>query len=99
RILLEQIRCKKSHKYIESEIRSHIEDQIEENMSRGMDPETAERMAVNSMGDPVMTGTELDMIHRPQMNIKLIVMIAAISIIGVLIHSLMHSQLVERWLL
>lgn len=96
RILLEQIRCKKSHKYIESEIRSHIEDQIEENMSRGMDPETAERMAVNSMGDPVMTGTELDMIHRPQMNIKLIVMIAAISIIGVLIHSLMlHDSFLQ----
>ena len=41
--LLEQVRFQKAHKAIGDEIRAHIEDQIEENISNGMDNETAEK--------------------------------------------------------
>ena len=58
--LLEQVRFQKAHKAIEDEIRAHIEDQIEDNMSEGMDKETAEKRAVEDMGNPVDVGIELD---------------------------------------
>ena len=45
RKLLEQVRFKKAHKSIEGEIRSHIEDQINDNMGVGMDREEAEKAA------------------------------------------------------
>ena len=45
KILLEQIRFEKAHKAIGDEIRAHIEDQAEANISEGMDKETAEKKA------------------------------------------------------
>ena len=41
--LLSQIRCKKARPYISDEIRSHIESQIEDNLSGGMEYEEAAR--------------------------------------------------------
>ena len=38
--LLEQVRFQKAHKAIGDEIRGHIEDQIQDNISEGMDNET-----------------------------------------------------------
>ncbi|WP_026655650.1 permease prefix domain 1-containing protein [Butyrivibrio sp. AE3003] len=65
--LLEQVRFEKAHKAIGDEIRAHIENQIEANVLDGMDKETAEKRAVEDMGDPVETGIALDKVHRPQM--------------------------------
>lgn len=39
--VMEQIRCKKVHSYIERELRDHMEDQIRENVSDGMSQEEA----------------------------------------------------------
>ncbi|MBQ4220776.1 MAG: FtsW/RodA/SpoVE family cell cycle protein, partial [Butyrivibrio sp.] len=66
KMLLEQVRFQKAHKAIGDELRSHIEDQIENNISEGMDKETAEKIAVEDMGDPVEAGIALDKVHRPQ---------------------------------
>ena len=40
--LLSQIRCKKARPFISEEIKRHIEDQIAENLTEGMDAKTAE---------------------------------------------------------
>ena len=71
--LLEQVRFEKAHKAIGDEIRAHIEDQAEANISEGMDKETAEKKAVEDMGDPVETGIALDKVHRPQLAWELVV--------------------------
>lgn len=90
--LLEQIRCEKAHSGIEAEIRSHIEDQIEDNMASGMDREEAEKSAVADMGDPVETGVMLDRIHKPKVAWGMIGLMAVISIIGIVIHNLMGTD-------
>ena len=56
KMLLEQVRFEKAHKAIGDEIRAHIEEQIEANISDGMDRVTAEKKAVEDMGDPMEVG-------------------------------------------
>lgn len=86
RILSDQIRYKKALPEIEEEIRCHIMDQTEANRLEGMTEEEAVRLAVQEMGDPVETGVKLDRIHRPQMALKFIALMAAVSIISIIIH-------------
>ena len=85
-LLLEQIRCKKARPYIRQELQDHIEDQIDANVSAGMNRTDAEKEAVKDMGDPVEAGLSLDRIHKPQIAWKLLFIITVISVIGILIH-------------
>ena len=80
--LLEQIRFEKAHKAIGDEIRAHIEDQIEKNMSDGMDKETAEKSAVEDMGDPVEVGISMDRVHRPRMAWSIVVAAFVVGVLG-----------------
>lgn len=91
--LLEQIRFKKVHPYIRQELQDHMENQIEENLRAGMDYEKAEKEAVKDMGDPVETGIALDRIHKPQIAWKLLVIIALLSIIGILTHTIISGNI------
>ena len=86
KIVLEQIRCKKARPYIRQELQDHIEDQIEANVSAGLNRTDAEKEAVKDMGDPVEAGLSLDRIHKPQIAWKLLLIISTISVIGILIH-------------
>ena len=90
--LLEQVRFEKAHKAIGDEIRAHIENQIEANVLDGMDKETAEKKAVEDMGDPVATGLELDKVHRPQMAWGVVIVAFFVAIVGTLIHVLMAKD-------
>ena len=91
--LLEQVRFEKAHKAIGDEIRSHIEDQIEENISEGMEKEEAEKKAVEDMGDPVDVGIELDRVHRPQVAVEVIVVAIVLGIIGLVINVLLKKEI------
>ena len=97
--LLEQIRCKKACPMIEEEIRSHIEDQAEANMAKGMNAETAMKAAVLDMGDPVETGVALDAIHRPQIAWDMILLMAVVSLASIVIHIAigMGSEEIGAW--
>ena len=90
--LLEQVRFEKAHKAIGDEIRSHIEDQIEANVLDGMDEETAEKRAVEDMGDPVDTGIELDKVHRPKMAWGVVIVALLVGVMGTLIHVFMAQD-------
>lgn len=83
--LLAQIRCKQAHELVRREIQTHIEEQICENMVDGMEREEAVEAAIRDMGDPVETGVELDKIHRPRIEWKLILAVAFISLCSVAI--------------
>lgn len=88
RKLLEQVRFKEAHKSIEGEMRSHIEDQIGDNMSAGMDREEAEKAAVADMGDPVEVGIAMDRVHRPRIAWSVVVIAVLIGIASSIVHEL-----------
>lgn len=91
--LLSQIRCKKARPYIGEELRSHMESQIDDNMSAGMTREEAEKNAVEDMGDPVEVGISLDKIHKPRIAWKLLVIVGILSLLGILIQqSVLHRS-------
>lgn len=83
--LLSQIRCKKARPYIADEIRSHIESQIEDNLSGGMTYEEAEKSAVADMGDPVEIGISLDRIHKPRIAWRILIVVGILSLFSSLI--------------
>lgn len=85
KLLLEQVRFQKAHKTIAEEIRSHIEDQIEANLSEGMDRDTAEKQAVEDMGDPVEAGIALDKVHRPKFAWGMVLATIGAGLIGAVI--------------
>lgn len=96
--LLSQIRCKKARPYIADEIRSHIESQIEDNLSDGMEYDEAEKNAVADMGDPIEVGISLDKIHKPRVAWRLLVIVGVLSLLGILIqqsifYKSLHSDL------
>ena len=83
----DQLRCKEVRPYVEKELRDHIEDQIEYNVSKGMKQDDAEKAAVKDMGDPVETGELLDKIHSTKMAWEVVVLAAVITIAAIIFHS------------
>lgn len=81
----EQIRCVKARGYVAKELSDHILDQAAAYEERGVSREEAVGKAVREMGDPVEIGVELDRIHRPQTDYKLIGMVILFSLAGFLL--------------
>lgn len=81
----EQMRCQKARKMVADELESHIDDQTDAFTEMGMEPDEALEKAVAEMGDPVETGVMLDHAHRPEMAWSMIVLIAAVSVISILV--------------
>lgn len=80
--LTEQIRCVKARPGIVRELEDHIEDQAAVLEEYGMERESAVKEAVRRMGDPVEIGMQLDLIHRPQTNRRMILVIVLCTIGG-----------------
>lgn len=91
--LISQIRCKKARPYVADEIRGHMEDQIADNEKLGMSREEAEKNAVLDMGDPVAVGVSMDRIHKPQISVKLLVIIGIFSLLGLAIQYSIFSKI------
>lgn len=90
--LIAQIRCKKARPYIAEEIKSHIESQVEDNISAGMTQEEAEKNAVMDMGDPIEVGIALDRIHKPRVAWTLLAIVGILSLFGILAQvSILHQ--------
>lgn len=80
----EQIRCKRVRNMVATELRNHIEDQQEAYIATGMDKSQAEKEAVRQMGDAITVGMELDRIHRPRLDKKTLILMAVISLLGII---------------
>lgn len=85
KMVTEQMRCEKARKMVADEIGGHIDDQAEAFTFMGMPSDQAMEKAVEEMGDPVEAGVMLDHTHRPKMAWEMIILIAVISVIGVLV--------------
>ena len=93
----EQIRCVKARELVIGELRDHILDQAEAYEAEGMFEEEAMEKAVRDMGDPVETGVSLDRVHRPQIEVGILVMIGLISLASIALHAALgaYSQEVD----
>ena len=83
--LSEQIRCKKARPMVVEEIENHINDQAEAYIKDGMEKDAAWDKAVTEMGDPVEAGVALDRVHRPRMQWELVILVALLSLAGLVI--------------
>ncbi|ACX62714.1 FtsW/RodA/SpoVE family cell cycle protein [Paenibacillus sp. FSL H8-0457] len=77
-----QVRTRQMHPEIREELLGHIEDRTELLMLEGLPEEFAIQEAVKQMGDPGDIGKNLHMAHRPQLDWKLLAMLALFLIIG-----------------
>lgn len=91
RNITEQIRCVRAREAVAKELSDHILDQAAAYEKDGEDHEAAVAQAVRGMGDPVEIGVELDRIHRPQMDVKMIVMVLLFSIGGMVLQYIVGS--------
>ncbi|MCM1124446.1 MAG: FtsW/RodA/SpoVE family cell cycle protein [Eubacterium sp.] len=91
RNVTEQIRCVKVREVIAQELSDHIEDQAAAYEAAGDSYDEAVRKAVREMGDPVSVGVELDRIHRPQTDFKMIGMAFVFSVAGFFVLYLMDG--------
>lgn len=82
RSVTEQIRCVRARAGVAKELSDHIEDQTAAYEEDGETHEEAVKRAVQEMGDPVEVGVELDRIHRPQTDFKMIGMAFVFSVAG-----------------
>lgn len=80
-----QMRCKKARGMVAEELQNHIDDQVEKYIEFGMEKDKAEEEAVRKMGDPIEVGTDMDRIHRPKMDYKVLAMVAVFSFLGILV--------------
>lgn len=86
-----QIRWKRARAVAVRELGTHLEDQRQEFQAEGHSPEGAERLAVEEMGDPVAVGTDLDRLHRPKSQWKMLCLLAAALGLWLAL------RLAERW--
>ena len=86
-----QIRWKRARAVAVRELGTHLEDQRNEFQAEGRSPEEAERLAVEEMGDPVAVGTDLDRLHRPKSQWKMLCLLAAALVLWLAL------RLAERW--
>ena len=78
----EQIRWKRARPVVARELEQHLTDQRDAFLEEGNEPGTAERLAVDEMGDPVRVGTELDRVHRPKPQWGLLTATVALALLG-----------------
>lgn len=89
--ITDQIRCVRARESVAKELTDHIQDQTAAYEESGVGHEEAVRRAVREMGDPVEIGLELDRIHRPQTDVRLIVMVFLFSLGGLMIQYIAGS--------
>lgn len=77
-----QIKYKKIHKEISTEIQDHINQLMEEYKEYGMSEEEAVEKAVKQMGSPVEIGKELHKTHRPKTEWSIVILLVAMVLIG-----------------
>ena len=91
-IVKEQIRQKQMQEELAEELGCHIEDQAEVYRSLGYPVEKAMEKAVEDMGDPVETGVQLDLVHQPKLDKKLLGIFLLIWFIGGLLRYIAWSM-------
>lgn len=95
----EQIKYKPIRNSISEELKNHIEDKKEELIEMGQNDEEAEKNAVEQMGNAEIIGKELNKIHRPRLDWKLLIILAVLLIFGFVISYIIteneHTEMMQ----
>lgn len=95
----EQIKYKPIRNTIAEELKSHIEDKKEELIEMGQNEEEAEKNAVEQMGDAEIIGKELNKVHRPRLDWKLLIILVVLLIFGFVISYIIteneHTEMMQ----
>ena len=78
-----EIKYEPAQKAISEELELHMKEIKEEYINDGIDEITAEEKAVNQMGSAEEIGKSLNKIHRPQLDWKLLILIAILIVLTV----------------
>lgn len=89
----EQIKYKPIRKDIAEELENHLEESKENYMQEGLGDKEAEEKAISQMGDSKEIGRELNKIHRPKLDWKLLLIIFVLLCFGAIIASIRSSNL------
>ena len=93
----DQIAWDKAHAAITQEIESHIIDQRNAYMTDGTDEAAATHKAIMQMGDPVTVGTQLNNTHRPKPQWHMLLLTAALLLIGMAVYLFYMHEAGRRW--
>lgn len=77
-----QVRAKRMHSDIRDELKSHIEERMEDLKQEGYSVNMSVEAAIKDMGAPLQIGKSLDQAHRPATDWKLILLIFMFTAIG-----------------
>ncbi len=87
----EQIKYKPIRQNIAEELKNHIEDAKEEFLKEGMEEKLAEEKAITEMGDAEEIGKQLNKIHKPKLDWKLVVLAVILISFGLVV-SIIRSE-------
>ncbi len=82
-----QIRWKKARRLVREELIGHIEENMNEGVSKGMSKSAAEIKAAQAMGNPVEVGKMMDRLHRPKTDILFVISIAVLMLFGLAVQT------------
>lgn len=95
----DQIKYKPIRNTIAEELKDHIEDKKEELIEMGQNEEEAEKNAVEQMGDAEIIGKELNKVHRPRLDWKLLIILVVLLIFGFVISYIIteneHTEMMQ----
>ena len=95
----EQIKYKPIRSTIAEELKNHIEDKKEELIEMGQNAKKAEKKAVEQMGDAKIIGKELNKVHRPRLDWKLLIILVVLLIFGFVISYIIteneHTEMMQ----
>ncbi|WP_141503625.1 FtsW/RodA/SpoVE family cell cycle protein [Paenibacillus luteus] len=79
------VKAKDVHPDIQLEMKSHLEDLMEDKLSEGLSQEEATHQALAQMGNPDQIGKQLHTAHKPVMEWSLAVIVAVMVGIGLVV--------------
>ncbi len=89
----EKIRYKPIRASIEEELKGHIEDLKDDYIKKGNNVKEAEEEAIKQMGEASIIGKQLDKIHRPHIDWKMLIIIFILLLFGLLVSFIKTNNL------
>lgn len=92
----QEIKYKPIRKGIADELENHIQEIKEEYIEKGMNEDEAEGKAVKQMGEAKTIGKELNKVHKPKLDWKLLLITVILICFGILVDIIRTNNLLKN---
>ena len=92
----QEIKYKPIRKGIADELENHIQEIKEEYIETGMNEDEAEEKAVKQMGEAKTIGKELNKVHKPKLDWKLLLITVILICFGILVDMIRANNLLKN---